>query len=220
VFSEIIPKSLGVHYAPAISRFAAPFIRFFTYALFPLVVFLEWLSKLMQRGQRHVGTEDQISALVKLGGSAGLIEKDEIQLINRVFTLNDSTAEQIMTPLKQICSLPSDMTVWEAAEIVVARRFSRFPVLGAGSGEIVGYVLARDILEAAYRGETDRRVCEVSAGIPEVELSDTSDDLLPLFRELKLHMAVVRKAGRTIGIVTLEDVLEELVGEIWDETDA
>jgi CBS domain containing-hemolysin-like protein len=220
IFSEIIPKSLGVHYAPKISRIAAPFVWFFTYALFPVVVFLEWVSKLMQRGHRHIGTEDQVRALVKLGGSAGLIEKDEIQLIHRVFTLNDRTAGQIMTALQEVTGLGAGLTIAEAAKLAKEKRFSRFPVFATSGDDVSGVVLARDILEAALEGKGDEPVGRFTHPVPEVGYEDKSDDLLPMFRDMKLHMAVVKRDGRTAGVVTLEDVLEELVGEIWDETDS
>ncbi len=219
IFSEIIPKSLGVHYAPVISRVAAPFIRVFTLVLYPFVIFLEWVSKLMQRGDRRVGTEDQVRALIRLGGTAGLIEKDEIQMIHRVFGLNDTTAGEIMTPLEKIVSLDGEMRIDAAAETAREKRFSRFPVFRGSFDSVAGCVLARDILEAALEGRGGEPVRTCTHPMPEVSPGEKSDSLLLRFRDLKLHMALVRRDGQTLGLVTLEDVLEELVGEIWDETD-
>ena len=100
VFSEIIPKSLGIHYAPFISRVAAPAIRLLTIVLYPLVVSLEWLSDLLKSGERRIGTEAQIRFLTTMGRRAGHIESDEGQLIRRAFLLNDRLARDRVCPKK------------------------------------------------------------------------------------------------------------------------
>jgi len=219
IFSEIIPKSLGVHYAPAISRTAAPVILFFTYALFPLVRFLEWFSKLMQRGTRRVGTEEQIKALVKLGSASGYIEKDESRLIRRAFVLDDTPAEAIMTPLEKVTGISEVTTIREAVETLKEKRYSRFPVYSESPKNITGYVLSKDIYELAAAGKWRQQIGTICDSIPVVNAEKTTDTLLVYFRQIRTHIAIVKKSSTTIGIVTLEDVIEELVGEIEDEKD-
>jgi CBS domain containing-hemolysin-like protein len=219
IFSEIIPKSLGTHYAPLISRMAAPVIVALTYGLYPLVILLEKTAAFFQRGERKIGTETQIRSLVKIGLRAGRIEEDEGQLIQRAFVLNDRTAEAIMTPLNKMVSLPETATVREAAQVVFDHEYSRYPVVGKTPDEVKGMVLSREILSALADGRDDEPVSSFVHSIPRVKAEKRSDTLLLMFRDRQKHLATVHREGKTIGLVTLEDVLEELVGEIEDEKD-
>lgn len=219
LFSEIIPKSLGAHYAPTIARVAAPIILALIYALYPLVVFLDWLSSLFQRGGRRIGTEAQIRSLVTIGRRAGHIEKDEGQLIHRAFVLNDKRASDVMTPLKDIESVKETSTVRQAANRVFHNTYSRYPVFGKSIHEVRGIVMSYDILEALAQGRDEDPVTTILREALVVDANTRSDKLLVLFRDKYIHLAVVQDRGKTVGLVTLEDVLEQLVGEIDDERD-
>lgn len=219
VFSEIIPKSLGTHYAPQISRFAALPILAFIYVLYPLVMMLDAFSRVFRRGRRRVGTEEQIRALATLGRRAGYIEPDEGVLVHKAFILNDRTAEDIMTPRTEMESLRLNVTLNEAADRVLGSRLSRYPVFGESLDDFKGFVLSRDILEAVVRGDGGRPLAFVVREGLAIDASRSCDDLLLQFRLRRLHIAVVQRSDVTIGLVTLEDVLEELVGEISDEKD-
>lgn len=219
VFSEIIPKSLGAHYAPFISRISAPVILFLTYALFPIVVVLERISDLFMSGRRPIGTEEQVRSLVKLGRRAGYIERDENQLIQRAFVLNDRTAADVMTPRTKVVAIAPSTTVRQAANCVFHNAYSRYPVLDEANDEVKGMLLSRDVLGALSQGRDDEPITAIlkPALIADSELR--CDALLFLFRDRRVHLAIVQKEGKTVGLVTLEDVLEELVGEIEDEKD-
>lgn len=219
VFSEILPKALGAHYAPLISRLSAPVIRAIGIALYPLVRALEGLTGLLKRGSRRIGTEQQIRALVTMGRHAGLIEGDEMRIINRAFVLNDRTAGDLMTPLTDTVALQASATVRQAAEQVRSHPYSRFPVLGESSDEVHGIALSRDILEALVDDRGDAPLDTLARPAFVVDVDRRSDWLLVMFRNKHNHLAVVQDRGRTVGVVTLEDVLEELVGEIEDEKD-
>ena len=221
IFSEIIPKSLGVHYAPKISRGAAPLILAFTYALFPLVVLLELVSKLMQRGTRRVGTEEQIRSLVRLGSASGYIAKEEDKIIHRVFVLNDRTAGEMMTPLDKAAVLDASARIKDAAAFIREKRYSRYPVVEGpgGTGNILGTVLAADIFERALFEGRGGTVGGIMTPSILVDAADTADAVMLRFKRERKHMAVVRRGGTPVGIVTFEDILEELVGEIEDERD-
>ncbi len=219
VFSEIIPKSLGAHYAPLVSRIWAPIILFLTYALFPIVVALEWISDLFKSGRRPIGTEAQIRSLVQLGHRAGFIERNEGQLIQRAFVLNDRTAADVMTPLKDVVAVPPSATIRQAAQCVFHNAYSRYPVFGESNDDVQGMLLSRDILEALSEGRDEMPIKAIVLPALIVESDMRSDALLILFRDRRVHMAIVREKGKNVGLVTLEDVLEELVGEIEDEKD-
>ncbi len=220
LFSEIIPKAIGAHYAPTISRFVSPLLLLLIFLLFPLVRTLEMLTYIFKRGKRKVGTEEQIKALAHIGGGAGHIQADESELIRRTFILNDRRTADIMTPLAEIVGMPADRTVRLAARMTFHSVYSRYPVYGKTMDDIRGYVLSRDILEALADGQDNEQISTVSRKILVVPQTMTAGKLLELFRRKQVHIAVVKERKRTVGVVTLEDVLEELVGEIEDEGDA
>ncbi|PIR49391.1 HlyC/CorC family transporter [Candidatus Peregrinibacteria bacterium CG10_big_fil_rev_8_21_14_0_10_54_7] len=220
VFSDIFPKSIGIHYAPRVAPFVAPVIWFLTLLLFPPIVFLEWCTSFFRRGERRVGTEAQIRALVRIGRKTGYIESDEGQLIHRVFILNDRTAADIMTPLKDIVGIAGNATIREAADIVFRSAHSRYPVFGASLHEVRGIAMSHDILAALAEGKDKQPISTLVRECLVVGAHERGDDLLFLFRDRRMHLAVVQEQGKTVGLVTLEDVLEELVGEIDDEMDA
>lgn len=219
VFSEIIPKSLGAHYAPLIARLSAPAIRWLRILLYPLVITLAAMSRLFTRGSREIGTEEQIRSLVRLGDLAGHIESDEGKLIHRVFVLNDKTAGQIMTPIEHTKAISLGSTIAQAAAEVVRSQYSRYPVFGQSLDETTGILLSRDILTSVAEDRRSESVASLVRTAPVVPASMKSDELMLELRKARVHLGIVRDSGKTVGIVTLEDVLEELVGEIEDEKD-
>lgn len=218
VFSEIVPKSIGANHAPTIARLFAPVIHTVGVAIYPLVKLLTWISNPFTSGKRKIGTEEQIRALVRIGHRAGLIETDEGQLIHRVFILNDKTAGQIMTPLDDVKALGAEFTVQQAIAEIGRCQFSRYPVFGKTVDDLVGIAISRDVLLEFLTNPTcSIRSLAKSPAIVTAEM--TSDALLDRFRRQNIHLAVVQDDGRTVGIVTMEDVLEQLVGKIDDEKD-
>jgi CBS domain containing-hemolysin-like protein len=219
LFSEIIPKSVGAHYAPTIARAAAPVILILIYALYPLVMMFDWISSLFKQGTRRIGTEAQIRSLVSIGRREGHIEKDEGQLIHRAFVLNDKQAADVMTPLKDIESVYETSSIRQAANRVFHNTYSRYPVFGKSIHEVRGIVMSYDILEALAQGRDEEPVTEILRDALVVDAHTRSDELLVLFRDRHIHLAIVQEKGHTVGLVTLEDVLEQLVGAIEDEKD-
>jgi CBS domain containing-hemolysin-like protein len=220
VFSEILPKSLGIHYAEKVSLLSAPIILLLTLITYPLITGLEWATNLLKSGERKVGTEAQIRSLVTIGRREGHIETDEGQLIHRAFILNDKRARDIMTPLKDVIGVQHSMTVQEASEKVLPIPHSRFPVFGDAINDVEGLVLKQDILESIKDGEGDQAITSIMRDALVVPGWKRSDGLIAIFRDEHKHLAVVQDDKHTIGVVTLEDVLEELVGDIEDETDS
>jgi len=219
IFSEIIPKSVGSHHAPLISRLAAPYILTLVWLLYPVVVPLEKLTNFFKTGKRVIGSEHQIRSLASLGRKAGHIESDEGQLVHRAFLLNDKTAADIMTPLKDIVGINEDASIRVAADAVLSHTHSRYPIFGDSINDVEGYAMSNDILESITEGKDNESICELSRDILIIKSSMKSDELLALFRDKNIHVAIVQEQQHTIGLVTLEDVLEELVGEIEDEQD-
>jgi CBS domain containing-hemolysin-like protein len=219
IFSEIIPKAVGSHYAPTISRFIAPVLGVLVLILYPLVLLLEKLVRLFKTGKRKVGTEEQIRALANLGRGAGHIDADERELIHRAFVLNDRSTKDIMMPASKIIAIPMTATIREAAKVVFEHTYSRYPVIGKSINDSQGYVLSRDILEALADGEGSYLITTVLRKIIKAPAIMRCDELLNVLRKSMAQIALVSNGSEIIGLVTLEDVLEELVGEINDEGD-
>ena len=218
VFSEIVPKALGSHYAPLIARISAPAILLGRYLLYPLVVSLAWLSDQFTKGIRQIGTEEQIRSLVRIGRDAGHIQLDEGQMIHRAFILNDKSAAEIMTPVNRVQALSDAATINQAAAEVRRSEYSRYPVFGQSIDEVKGMVLTRDVLKAVIESPSEPLSTLIRPSVI-VDAQIKSDELLSLFRRKHVHLAVVQDQAKTVGVVTLEDVLEELVGDIEDEKD-
>lgn len=219
IFSEIIPKSIGTHYAPRIARIVAPLLRVSIFLLYPIVFVLERIALMFKSGKRKVGTEDQIRALANLGRGAGHIDSDERELIHRAFVLNDRTTADIMTPVASIVSIQENRTIRQAAKMIFEHTYSRYPVFGQSLDDIVGYIISHDTLEMVADGKEGHSIQEIIRPVPKVISSLRCDDLLNVLRKSDSHLAIVTREGKTVGLVTLEDVLEELVGEINDEGD-
>ncbi|MEQ1849432.1 MAG: hemolysin family protein [Candidatus Peribacteraceae bacterium] len=218
LFSEIIPKSIGAHYAPTISRVIAPVLQISVLILFPIVFIFERIARLFKSGHRHVGTEEQIRALANIGRGAGHIDADERELIHRAFVLNDRMVRDILSPASTMVTIKTDATVLDAARIVFHHHYSRYPLV-QNDGSVIGYALSRDVLEALANGRRDAPVSTLKRKVLVVQAGLRCDELLNLLRRTNAQLAIVQDGQTVVGLVTLEDTLEELVGDIRDEGD-
>jgi len=219
VFGEIVPKTLGSNYAEPVALFCAPGLLLLTKILFPVVWFFEKATNRFVTARTMV-SEEEIQMMSHLGSLEGSIEHDEREMIKNVFTLNDLTARDIMTPRTVMDSLQKDIAIGSIRTDLFDEAFSRIPVYGKDTDDIVGVVYRIELLAALARGQDSRVVEEFTQDIMFVDEKMRVDHLLQLFQKKRTHIAVVKSEfGGTSGLVTLEDVLEELVGEIVDETD-
>jgi len=221
VFAEIIPKTLGESYAARIAPIIAPPVLFLTGLFRPLLWAIDMsLRKLRPTSDVRAISEEEIKIMAQMGREAGSIEHDESAMIRRVFRLNDITAEDMMTPADRVETIPGDVGIGEQRKRVLDLRHSRVPVTGETPEHILGVALTRDLIAAAARDEFQATPTDFLQEALRVRSDFAADDLLPLFQQKEQHLAIVEDAdGHMIGVVTLEDVLEELVGEITDEKD-
>jgi CBS domain containing-hemolysin-like protein len=222
VFSELIPKTLGEHHADRIAPFMAPAVTVLMGVFRPVL----WVINMMVRpfhaphALKSKVSEDEIKMMALLGREAGSIESDESAMIRRVFRLNDITADDMMTPSAHVESIPGDVAIGEQRARILDLRHSRVPVTGDAPDIILGIAMTRDLIAAAARDEFQATPTDFVQEALRVRNDVAADDLLPLFQKQEQHLAIVEDAdGRMAGVVTLEDVLEELVGEITDEKD-
>jgi len=221
ILSEIIPKNIGERWNQIIFPIAAIPLQWITAALSPLVWIFERITQPFTSGVSPFTTsEEEISLLTQVGAKEGVIKPYEAEMIRRVFRLNDITAGDIMTPQPFVAFIDGSQTIGQLADFIRSAQHSRFPVFDGNRDNIIGIVHQRDLMRALANGETDRKVAEYSRDAVIVPESRLADELLRDFQEQKSHLAVVvNEYGRVAGIVGLEDVIEELVGEIIDEKD-
>lgn len=220
VFGEVLPKSYAINHVKKIAILSSLILRIFEFILFPIVFVLEKLSNLLTGKQMmEKVSEEELKALALVGKRQGTIEKGELYMINRVFTLNDITAEDIMTPWASVECVVDEMNIEEAADIITHKTHTRFPVVNKKGG-VIGFVHSRDVLLAFNDDKESSSIKDIIRPIIKVSKHLKIDDLMKEFQKKKTHMAVVLSVGEKIeGIATLEDVVEELVGEIVDEHD-
>jgi CBS domain containing-hemolysin-like protein len=221
VFAEIIPKTIGERFAKLIAINMAIPVLYAARLMFPLIWFIEILTRPFSgKDSIQMTSEEEIRALTRLGQQTGAIEADESELIHRVFHLNDVTARDIMTPLSRIDALDGRRTLDEIRHELMTLTHTRLPVHAGSLNKVTGVVHLRDMLQALSNDRDSLPVQELAkppSFIPEMA---AGDDLLRHFQQQKKHLAIVVDAfGTVLGILTLEDVLEELVGDIVDETD-
>ncbi|MGB4334872.1 MAG: hemolysin family protein [Chromatiaceae bacterium] len=224
VFGEITPKSLATHYAERISLVAGPMLYAFMRAIYPLVWLFLSLTNLAHRLAGKQGdplvTEAELISMVEHGEEEGTIEADEREMIERVFSLNDLRAEDVMTPRRRVFSLDGRRTLQDLSTEVIKEAYSRVPLHGDNPNVILKVLFARDLLEAVVTGRMDLSALEIGREPLFIPANQMIDKLLPLLRKHKQHMAlVVDDSGYLEGVLTLEDILEEVVGEIYDESD-
>ena len=219
IFGEILPKTIGENYAEKISLFIAPILLVGIKLLKPIVWLLEKLTKRFVIKKKIV-SEEELRMLSELGHLEGSIEEDERDIIQKVFTLNDITAHDIMTPRTVLSSFQKNSVVGEIRNAIYDLNNSRLPVYSESIDDIVGICYRKHLLIALAKDQDDRTVGSFMQDVLYVREDMRVDDLLQLFLTRREQMAVVKdEFGGVSGLVTLEDVLEQLVGEIVDEDD-
>jgi putative hemolysin len=223
IFGDIVPKTLAAkHAVPVVLTMAYP-VYGIQQILRPILFVLEPMIDKITGGKGLTVpfvTEEELKIMLDVGGKAGMIETEEVKMIKNVFQLKDITAEDSMTPRIYVFALEGHFRLKEAQEQIFQSKYSRIPVYDSTLDNITG-VLYRDraLMELA-QGRYDVRLKDIANPALFVPRGKTADDLMKQFQREKRHMAiVVNEFGGVMGLVTLEDLLEEVVGEIMDETD-
>ena len=227
VFAELVPKTLALAYAERFALALAVPIDLLGRLLAPVVAILTGVTRAVARPfGASVNSEAQITAeelrlIVERGGEQGILEAEEEQMINAVIELGDRRLHQVMVPRVDMIALPALATFDHAIEVIVEGGHSRVPVYETTVDEIVGILYAKDLLPFLKSDTAERPSLRTLLRTPVfVPESMSIDDLLHEFQRRKVHMAIVLdEYGGTAGLVTIEDLLEEIVGEIQDEYD-
>ncbi|HEY7025533.1 MAG TPA: hemolysin family protein [Candidatus Limnocylindrales bacterium] len=225
VFGELVPKALAFGYAERLAFFFAGPIDFLGRILAPLVWFLTTVTNAIARlfgitdTQGEKLTAEELMIIVERGEKEGVIEAEEQQMIGAVLELGEQRVHEVMVPRIDIKALPEDAPQDQILEAIVSAGHSRIPVYQESIDNVIGVLYAKDLLPVLARNEKldIRSLLRTPLFVPE---SISVDDLLHMLQRRKVHMAVVLdEYGGTAGLVTIEDLLEEIVGEIQDEYD-
>jgi len=221
--SEIIPKTIGAVYWRKLVGVTSGFIRFLIKVLSPLIWLSEGLTRLIARGKNvDVFSRSEFIAMANIGEQSGEIEEHESRIIRNLFKFGSLETADIMTPRSVISALPENISINQAAEKAIHSSFSRLPVSGGNLDEITGFVLKDEIVVRNVEGQGAVPLESLKRKIFCVPENMLLSDLLEYLLDNRQHIAlVVDEYGGTRGLVTLEDVVETLLGmEIVDEKDS
>ncbi|MBU3068761.1 hemolysin family protein [Aestuariicella sp. G3-2] len=222
VLSEIIPKTIGAHYARQLAPATAYILKYLVILLMPLVVMSEFITRRLKSDEVLDGfSRDELSAMADLGSEQGALSNEEVAILKNLLLIRDVTVREIMTPRTVLFSLSVDMTVGEFFHKHQQEPFSRIPVYEGDKDNITGYVIKSDLLLAQARGNEASVLANYRRRLP-VFIDNTT--VYQLFQDLapqRSHiMLIVNEYGSVGGIVTMEDIIETLLGfEIIDEKD-
>ena len=222
---EITPKSLAKRFPEKFAMFSAPVIRAIKVILYPLsIVFNGWqslLSKMLKKDEEDKGmTEEELISIVEEAAEEGDFDEEESSLIKSAIEFGDLEVGDIYTPRIDVTAINANATVTEIREVFTKSGYSRIPVFEEDIDNIVGILYYKDFYAACFADGGAKNILEIVKPAIYVAKTQKVNDLMKELQEKQLHLAVVTdEFGSTAGLVTLEDILEEIVGDIWDEHD-
>jgi CBS domain containing-hemolysin-like protein len=223
----VFPRTLGRQHAYTVGRATAGLVRWLGRALGPLASLLILIGNAVTPGRGFRGgpfaTQVELRELVDLAEQRGVVEHGERQMIHSVFALGDTIAREVMVPRTDMVWIEADKAVRQALALFLRSGFSRIPVIGESVDDVLGVLYLKDVVRRTQSGDpaaADVPVAEIMRAASFVPESKPVDDLLSEMQAARIHVAiVVDEYGGTAGLVTIEDILEEIVGEITDEYD-
>lgn len=230
VFGEIVPKSLAVANAEAISKRVAKPIEIISTGLFPLIKFFKviisalyyFLGKKSVKEKKEI-TEEDLITLIDAGKDEGVIEEEEKEMIRNIFEFGDTMVKEVMIPRVDMACIPSDTKLGSILKLIKKMGHSRIPVYEETIDNIIGILYAKDLLRIYQQWYTSKEKFDLKGIIRKayfVPENKKIDELLDIFQKDRIQVAIaIDEYGGTAGLITMEDVVEEVVGEIIDEYD-
>lgn len=222
IFSEIIPKTLGATYWKELTPFSLRTLRLLIWVLYPFVWVSQWLTRLLKKSRGDsMFTRNDLQKMAEVVKREGSIQQDESQIIQNLMRFNQVPVEDIMTPRTVVMAMPEDDTIQQAGQKIDELPFSRIPVYHETIDNVTGFVLRDELLRELTQPNNDKPLSTIAR---DIHVVPSNMKLLLLMEQLiqqHAHIAlVVDEYGGTEGVVTMEDLLESLLGlEIIDETD-
>jgi CBS domain containing-hemolysin-like protein len=227
IFCEITPKSAAVRAPERWSRVLVTPVEWLMIVLRPFVALFTWISNGIIRllggkpgDKTPFVTQDELRMMVEVGGEEGVLEEDESEMLGAVFDLAETTVREVMIPRIDIVAVEADVSIEDATRVMLQGGQSRVPVYDDTLDEVVGLLYAKDLLRIYTDHERPASVRALVRPAYFVPESKRLDDLLRELRKERVHMAIVSdEYGSVVGLVTIEDLVEEIVGDIQDEYD-
>jgi putative hemolysin len=225
VFGEITPKSIAAQHNETVAQVVSPFLWYLSIILAPLLNVLDTTLNRMMRvlgiaAKEKAITEEEIKSMIQAAADEGTIQSLEKRMLTNIFEFDDMDVQEIMRPRSEMVMLSASLSVGDAIRSMLRKKYSRMPVYEKSRENIVGIVHIKDLLVSSESGNRTNAVSTVMKKPYVVPTAKKIGSLMSQFQKRKEHMAiVVDEHGSISGLVTLEDVLEEIVGEILDETD-
>ena len=217
VFSEIVPKTLGATHWRRLAKPSAHVLRAMVVVMKPILIPLGWVSGWITPGEGvPTVSRDEIEVLAEIGLREGTLDEDEWKVVSRVIRLEEVAVGEVMTPRTDMSAVAVESSVPEAQQVMLDTGHLRLPVYQGSLDQIVGVLVARDLWRAHQTGVES--VVDVMRSVPFAPASKPVEDLIPEMRAQRVKLAIVLdEFGGTAGLVTLEDLIEEIIGEIQDE---
>ena len=224
IFGEILPKTIAIRSSKKFANFVYYPLRFFMIFLHPLTLLLNGINKfvlkLIPKEEKPFDTEEELEILAELGEEKGSLEEEESDMIRSIIKFDDKTVREIMTPRVDMLALPSNSSIDDAMDLISKKQFSKIPLYKENIDEITGVVYAKDLVPYLIGSRPTINLQSISREVYFVPEQKPIDDLLSDFKEKKISLSVVvDEWGGTSGLVTLEDIVEEVMGEIRDPYD-
>ena len=226
LFGELVPKKIAMAYPEKFANTVVYPVNFFSKIFTPIARFLSFSTRLTLRmfgidpdALEDSATEEEIRLLASVSQESGNIDKTEREMIENIFAFDDMTVEEIMTHRTEVLALSDEWTFEQIIDFVADERFTRYPVFKDSMDNIIGTIHLRDLLQYTHSGK-DFILEDILRKPYYIPTSKMTDDLFNEFKLTKTHIAiVVDEYGGTAGIVTMEDLIEEIMGDISDEYD-
>ena len=224
IFGEILPKTIAMRSSSQFANIVYYPLRVFMILLHPFTLILNGINKfvlkLIPKEEKSFDTEEELEILAELGEEKGSLDEEESDMIRSIIKFDDKTVREIMTPRVDILSLPSDASIDDAMDLIAKKQFSKIPLYKDNIDEITGIIYAKDLVPYLIGSRPNVKLQSISRNVYFVPEQKPIDDLLNDFKEKKISLAVVvDEWGGTSGMVTLEDIVEEVMGEIRDPYD-
>ena len=224
IFGEILPKTIAMRSSSQFANIVYYPLRAFMILLHPITLILNGINKfvlrLIPKKEESFDTEEELEILAELGEEKGSLEEEESDMIRSIIKFDDKTVREVMTPRVDILSLPSDASIDDAMDLIAKKQFSKIPLYRDNIDEITGIIYAKDLVPYLIGSRPNVKLQSISRNVYFVPEQKPIDDLLNDFKEKKISLAiVVDEWGGTSGMVTLEDIVEEVMGEIRDPYD-
>lgn len=224
IFGEVLPKNIAIGKAESICMTFAPLLKFLMVILTPISIVLMGINKLYEKIAKKENafepsvTEDELKYIIESIEEEGVLEQQESELVQSALEFDEKTAEEILTPRVDMAAIDIDDPIEEITEFVLKERYSRIPVYRDNIDKIIGVLHTRDYLEVLINSKEKPNIEAMLQPAHFIYKTKKLSALLADFKYNKIHLAVVTDDyGGILGIVTMEDLLEQIVGEIWDE---